>query len=41
MSFVMGLCSEVIVLHHGRQIAAGKPEDVRTDPAVLDAYLGA
>lgn len=41
MSFVMGLCSEVIVLHRGRQIAAGKPDAVRTDPAVLDAYLGA
>ena len=41
MSFVMNLCSEVIVLHRGRQIATGKPEAVRTDPAVLDAYLGA
>jgi neutral amino acid transport system ATP-binding protein len=41
MSFVMNLCSEVIVLHRGRQIANGKPEAVRTDPAVLDAYLGA
>jgi neutral amino acid transport system ATP-binding protein len=41
MSFVMNLCSEVIVLHRGRQIAAGKPDAVRTDPAVLDAYLGA
>ena len=41
MSFVMKLCSEVVVLHHGRQIAAGKPETVRSDAAVLDAYLGA
>ena len=41
MSFVMKLCSEVIVLHHGRQIATGTPEAVRVDPAVLDAYLGA
>lgn len=41
MSFVMNLCSEVVVLHHGRQIAVGKPDAVRTDPAVLDAYLGA
>jgi ABC-type branched-subunit amino acid transport system ATPase component len=41
MSFVMNLCSEVIVLHRGRQIATGKPDAVRTDAAVLDAYLGA
>jgi ABC-type branched-subunit amino acid transport system ATPase component len=41
MSFVMNLCSEVVVLHRGRQIAAGRPDVVRTDPAVLDAYLGA
>jgi ABC-type branched-subunit amino acid transport system ATPase component len=37
----MNLCSEVIVLHRGRQIASGKPDAVRNDPAVLDAYLGA
>jgi neutral amino acid transport system ATP-binding protein len=41
MSFVMNLCSEVIVLQRGREIASGKPEAVRSDPAVLDAYLGA
>jgi ABC-type branched-chain amino acid transport systems, ATPase component len=41
MGFVMKLCSEVIVVHRGRQIANGNPEAVRTDPAVLDAYLGA
>lgn len=41
MGFVMNLCSEVVVLHRGRPIASGKPEAVRRDPAVLDAYLGA
>jgi neutral amino acid transport system ATP-binding protein len=41
MSFVMNLCSEVIVVHRGRQIANGEPDAVRRDPAVLDAYLGA
>jgi neutral amino acid transport system ATP-binding protein len=41
MSFVMNLCTEVVVLHRGRPIAAGPPEHVRNDPAVLDAYLGA
>jgi len=41
MSFVMNLCSEVVVLHRGRPIASGKPDVVRNDAAVLDAYLGA
>lgn len=41
MGFVMKLCTNVIVLHRGRTIASGKPETVREDPAVLDAYLGA
>jgi ABC-type branched-subunit amino acid transport system ATPase component len=41
MNFVMNLCHEVIVLHQGRVIASGKPRDVRENPAVLDAYLGA
>jgi ABC-type branched-subunit amino acid transport system ATPase component len=41
MSFVMNLCTEVVVLHRGRPIATGTPEVVRNDPAVLDAYLGA
>ncbi len=40
MSFVMDLCTEVIVLQQGRRIASGKPADVRSNPAVLDAYLG-
>ncbi len=40
MGFVMNLCSEVVVLHHGQPIASGKPETVRQDAAVLDAYLG-
>jgi neutral amino acid transport system ATP-binding protein len=40
MEFVMGLCDEVTVLHEGRTLTTGTPEQVRADPAVLDAYLG-
>ena len=40
MEFVMGLCHEVTVLHQGRTLKTGPPEQVRADPAVLDAYLG-
>jgi ABC-type branched-subunit amino acid transport system ATPase component len=40
MEFVMGLCQEVTVLHQGRTLISGPPEKVRSDPAVLDAYLG-
>ncbi len=41
MGFVMDLCTDVVVLAQGRRIARGKPEEVRADPVVLDAYLGA
>jgi ABC-type branched-subunit amino acid transport system ATPase component len=40
MPFVMNLCDEVVVLAQGRPIARGKPEQVRNDPGVLNAYLG-
>jgi ABC-type branched-subunit amino acid transport system ATPase component len=41
MEFVMGLCEQVTVLHQGRTLLTGPPALVRSDPAVLDAYLGA
>jgi neutral amino acid transport system ATP-binding protein len=41
MPFVMGLCQSVVVLHRGGVIAGGTPAEVRSNPAVLDAYLGA
>jgi len=41
MGFVMNLCHEVVVMQQGRVIAKGKPSEIRENPAVLDAYLGA
>jgi len=40
MQFVMDLCSRITVLDQGRVVTTGSPAEVRTDPAVLDAYLG-
>lgn len=40
MEFVMGLANDVVVLDFGRRIALGKPEDIRRDPKVQEAYLG-
>jgi branched-chain amino acid transport system ATP-binding protein len=40
MQVIMRLADRILALNAGRRIAFGKPEDVRKDPAVVDAYLG-
>jgi branched-chain amino acid transport system ATP-binding protein len=41
MNFVGALCTHVIVLNFGRRIAEGTPDQIRDDPLVREAYLGA
>ncbi|MFO1314348.1 MAG: ABC transporter ATP-binding protein [Burkholderiales bacterium] len=40
MEFVMSLCSRILVLAEGRIIAEGPPEAIRSNPDVIEAYLG-
>jgi branched-chain amino acid transport system ATP-binding protein len=40
MAFVMNLCDYLYVLDFGRMIARGRPDEIRSNPTVLDAYLG-
>jgi branched-chain amino acid transport system ATP-binding protein len=40
MSLVMKVCDRLVVLNFGRKIAEGAPEEIRTNPEVVEAYLG-
>jgi len=40
MRFLFDVCTHVVCMAHGRAIAAGTPDEVRTDPRVVEEYLG-
>ena len=40
MNLVMNVCEGIVVVNYGRIIAKGTPEQIKENPAVIEAYLG-
>jgi branched-chain amino acid transport system permease protein len=40
LSLILRLCDRIVVLNKGEIIAAGSPDAIRNDPAVIEAYIG-
>jgi len=40
MNLVMGICQRMVVLDYGMVIATGKPDEIKNNPRVIEAYLG-
>lgn len=40
MNLVMNICEGICVLDHGKVIAKGSPDEIKSNPAVIEAYLG-
>ena len=40
MGMIMSLADKILVLSYGEKIAEGTPDEIRRNPAVIDAYLG-